>query len=150
MALNCTPLDPNNFPYRLRGEKFILQRSHMEFEFKLKNKNIYKGEGKAILTSIRLICINEKSNPTFHLFEIPISLIIETVYAQKEHALNYLTGRCNPLRNLISGEIIFNIYFHKGGNGTFVNAKEITPDGYYLAVGDIISIGDTKLRVEAY
>jgi pSer/pThr/pTyr-binding forkhead associated (FHA) protein len=35
-------------------------------------------------------------------------------------------------------------------NGTFVNAKEITPDGYYLAVGDIISIGDAKLRVEAY
>lgn len=122
MALNCTPLDPNNFPYRLRGEKFILQRSHMEFEFKLKNKNIHKGEGKAILTSIRLICINEKSNPTFHVFEIPISLIIETVYAQKEHALNYLTGRCNPLRSLIPGDITFNIYFHKGGNGTFVNA----------------------------
>mgnify|MGYP003289631008 CR=1 FL=1 len=35
-------------------------------------------------------------------------------------------------------------------NGTFVNAKEVTPDGYYLAIGDIISIGDTKLRVEAY
>lgn len=35
-------------------------------------------------------------------------------------------------------------------NGTFVNAKEVTADGYYLAIGDIISIGDTKLRVEAY
>ena len=35
-------------------------------------------------------------------------------------------------------------------NGTFVNAKEVTPNGYFLAIGDIISIGDTKLRVEAY
>lgn len=35
-------------------------------------------------------------------------------------------------------------------NGTYVNAKEVTPDGYYLALGDIISIGDAKLRVEAY
>lgn len=35
-------------------------------------------------------------------------------------------------------------------NGTFVNAKEITQNGYYLSIGDIISIGDTKLRVEAY
>ena len=38
----------------------------------------------------------------------------------------------------------------KSLNGTFVNAKEITPDGYYLSIGDIISIGDVKLRVEAY
>lgn len=35
-------------------------------------------------------------------------------------------------------------------NGTFVNAKEISPDGYYLSHGDILSIGDTKLRFEAY
>lgn len=35
-------------------------------------------------------------------------------------------------------------------NGTFVNAKEVTPDGYFIQAGDIISIGDTKLRVEAY
>ena len=35
-------------------------------------------------------------------------------------------------------------------NGTFVNAKEVTSNGYFIQVGDIISIGDTKLRVEAY
>lgn len=35
-------------------------------------------------------------------------------------------------------------------NGTYVNAKEVSPDGYFIQVGDIISIGDTKLRVEAY
>ena len=35
-------------------------------------------------------------------------------------------------------------------NGTFVNAKEVSPDGYFIQIGDIISIGDVKLRVEAY
>ncbi len=35
-------------------------------------------------------------------------------------------------------------------NGTYVGAKEVSPNGYYLQIGDIISIGDTKLRVEAY
>ena len=35
-------------------------------------------------------------------------------------------------------------------NGTYVNAKEISSNGYFVQVGDIISIGDTKLRVEAY
>ncbi len=35
-------------------------------------------------------------------------------------------------------------------NGTFVNSTEVGPFGYWLQAGDIISIGDTKLRVEAY
>jgi serine/threonine protein kinase len=35
-------------------------------------------------------------------------------------------------------------------NGTYVNAKEVSSNGYYIQIGDIISIGDTKLRVEAY
>lgn len=35
-------------------------------------------------------------------------------------------------------------------NGTFVNSKEIDEDGYKITPGDIISIGDVKLRVEGY
>ena len=35
-------------------------------------------------------------------------------------------------------------------NGTFVNSKQVDEQGYFLQIGDIISIGDTKLRVEAY
>ena len=35
-------------------------------------------------------------------------------------------------------------------NGTFLNSEEITDEGIDLLPGDIISIGDFKLRVEAY
>jgi pSer/pThr/pTyr-binding forkhead associated (FHA) protein len=35
-------------------------------------------------------------------------------------------------------------------NGTFVNSSEVCPTGMVIKPGDIISIGDTKLRVEAY
>lgn len=35
-------------------------------------------------------------------------------------------------------------------NGTFVNSKQVDETGYFIQIGDIISIGDTKLRVEAY
>ena len=35
-------------------------------------------------------------------------------------------------------------------NGTFVNSKEVNENGYFLKVGDIISIGDAKIRVETY
>lgn len=34
-------------------------------------------------------------------------------------------------------------------NGTFVNSTEVTKNGYPLSIGDIISIGDVKLRFEA-
>ncbi len=35
-------------------------------------------------------------------------------------------------------------------NGTFVNSTEVGAFGHWLRVGDIVSIGDTKLRMEAY
>lgn len=40
--------------------------------------------------------------------------------------------------------------WHRSLNGTYVNSTEVSPNGYYLCIGDIISIGDTKLRVEEY
>lgn len=35
-------------------------------------------------------------------------------------------------------------------NGTYVNSTEVGVNGFVLQVGDIITIGDTKLRVEGY
>lgn len=35
-------------------------------------------------------------------------------------------------------------------NGTYINSSEVTSEGVVIKPGDIISIGDTKLRVEAY
>jgi len=35
-------------------------------------------------------------------------------------------------------------------NGTFVNSTEVDSGGFILSPGDIITIGDTKLRVEGY
>lgn len=35
-------------------------------------------------------------------------------------------------------------------NGTFVNSEKVTKEGHKIVPGDIISIGDVKLRVEVY
>lgn len=35
-------------------------------------------------------------------------------------------------------------------NGTFIGSKEVTTNGVVINIGDIISIGDAKLRVEGY
>jgi serine/threonine protein kinase len=38
----------------------------------------------------------------------------------------------------------------RSANGTFVNSAEVSLDGRMLAVGDIITVGDTTLRIEGY
>ena len=35
-------------------------------------------------------------------------------------------------------------------NGTYVNSEKISEEGHIIVPGDIISIGDIKLRVEGY
>ena len=35
-------------------------------------------------------------------------------------------------------------------NGTYVNAKPVTSNGFYLKAGDIIAIGDVTMRFENY
>ena len=35
-------------------------------------------------------------------------------------------------------------------NGTYVNSTEVTEEGHVLIPGDIVSLGDIKLRVEGY
>lgn len=40
--------------------------------------------------------------------------------------------------------------WRRSTNGTFVNSKEVPVNGLVFNPGDIISIGDTKLRAEAY
>lgn len=40
--------------------------------------------------------------------------------------------------------------WHRSLNGTYVNAHEVDEEGFKISPGDIISIGDVKLRVEGY
>lgn len=39
--------------------------------------------------------------------------------------------------------------WHPSLNGTYVNSDEVDTDGHILSVGDIISVGDTKIRVKS-
>ena len=40
--------------------------------------------------------------------------------------------------------------WRRSTNGTYVNSSEVNDNGLDFAPGDIISVGDTKLRVEGY
>ena len=74
MALN-PPLAPNGDPYRIEGEFFVMKRKGIEFEFKVEHGNKYTGKGNMILTTSRIICVNNKRSSGFQSFDLPLALI---------------------------------------------------------------------------
>jgi len=58
MALN-PPLNSLGDPLRVQGENYLLERKGIEFEIKILNLGKFRGKGKLILTSNRIILINK-------------------------------------------------------------------------------------------
>ena len=75
----------------------------------------------------------------------------ETSYISRKHC----TLEYNQINNtwlLRDGQwdAFTNLKWKVSTNGTFVGSKEVSMNGIILNIGDIISIGDVKLRVEGY
>ena len=118
MALN-PPLSPNGDPYRIEGEYFVMKRKGIEFEFKVENGNKYTGKGNMILTTSRIICVNNKNSSGFKSFDLPLALISGEDFKQPIFGANYICGNCKPLMGSLPGIIKFKIWFMEGGCGTF-------------------------------
>ena len=74
-----------------------------------------------ILTSARVICLNEK-NSAFKAFDLPLALISNEGFEQPIFGANYLCGTCKPLLNSLPGNIDFKIWLMNGGCGTLAPA----------------------------
>ena len=74
-----------------------------------------------ILTSARVICLNEK-NSAFKAFDLPLALISNEDFQQPIFGANYLCGTCKPLLNSLPGNIDFKIWLMNGGCGTLAPA----------------------------
>ena len=68
-----------------------------------------------ILTTIRIICLNNK-NSAFKTFDLPLSLHLMKVLINL--VFNDIKGIYKPLINL-PGNVNFKIWFMSGGYGTF-------------------------------
>jgi len=121
MALN-PPLTQNGDPCRVEGEFFIMKRDGIEFEMKVENGNKYTAKGFCLLTTSRVVCVNKDKSSLFKCFDLPISYISKETFEQPIFGSNYIGGVCNPLFNLLPGNIKFKIWFTQGGCGTFVPA----------------------------
>ena len=74
-----------------------------------------------ILTSVRVICLNDKKS-AFKAFDLPLSLISNEGFGQPIFGANYLYGTCKPLLNSLPGNIDFKIWLMNGGCGTLAPA----------------------------
>ena len=80
---------------------------------------------------------------------------IDNTISIREDKSCYISRRhCTIHRIKERSKTIWQIFDGQQGvhstNGTYVNSVEVGQYGYYLQHGDIISIGDTKLRFEAF
>lgn len=75
----------------------------------------------------------------------------QTSYISRKHCTLELDNQSN-VWFIRDGQWDVNTFgrWKSSTNGTFVNSKQVSQNGYFLADGDIISIGDTKLRLEIY
>jgi len=73
-----------------------------------------------ILTTCRIVVVNQKENSPFKAFDLPLGLMKNEDFKQPIFGANYISGICKPLLNLLPGEIKFKIWFMEGGCGTFV------------------------------
>ena len=74
MALN-PPLTPAGDPCRVEGEYFILSRKGMEFSLNIDGMGKKKGKGHMVLTTARMVLINDKRGSGFDAFDIPLAFL---------------------------------------------------------------------------
>lgn len=98
--------------------------------------------------SKRILTLGRQDSSVFNNIQIPES---GSTYVSRRHSTIELDNETGKVyirdgqwdKNATDGWI-------SSLNGTFVNSREISNEGAEITPGDIISIGDVKLRVEGY
>ena len=54
-------MDPSGNPFRVPNEYFILERNEIEFEVSIKGMGKLKGKGRSLLTTHRIVLVNDRS-----------------------------------------------------------------------------------------
>lgn len=96
MALN-PPQDPNGNPYRIPDEFWVLERHEIEFEIKIAGMGKLKGKGRSVLTTHRILLINDSSKDKLKCFELPLHFMFKESFEQPIFGANYIKGTVKPL-----------------------------------------------------
>lgn len=99
-------------------------------------------------TSKRILTVGRNDNKTHNVISIKET---ESSYISRKHCtLEYdISNNTWLIRDGQWDASAFSKW-RESTNGTFVGSKEVSMNGLTINIGDIISIGDVKLRVEGY
>ena len=120
MALN-PPQDGNGHPFRIPDEYFIMERHSIEFEVVIKGMGKLCGKGKSILTTHRILLINNNKGDKLKCFELPLHYMFGESFEQPIFGANYIKGTVKPLMpGMFEGDPTFKMWFMGGGCGRFL------------------------------
>ena len=109
---------------------------------------IYKLNDLLRTTNKRILTLGRDDNETHNIISIKET---ESSYVSRKHCtLEYDTFNNTWLIRDGQWDASSFSKWRESTNGTFVGSKEVSMDGLTINIGDIISIGDVKLRVEGY
>jgi serine/threonine protein kinase len=109
---------------------------------------IYKLNDLLRTTNKRILTLGRDDNETHNIISIKET---ESSYISRKHCtLEYDTFNNTWLIRDGQWDASSFSKWRESTNGTFVGSKEVSMDGVTINIGDIISIGDVKLRVEGY
>ena len=97
--------DNNGDPCRIEDEFFILQRKGVEFTVNVKqdgnlSKNYYSKKARLILTTCRLVLINESKESQLEPIILPFALTREEKFEKPYIGKNHWEGRIVPQSNV--------------------------------------------------
>ena len=133
MALNPALNEHGDYPLRIQGEFFILQRNEITFEVKSGPK-VYKGEGECVLTTYRLVMINKwMDKKIMSAFDIPLSHLIRTEFKKPKlyefKGKSYISGQTKVLYandEYLPQDPEFKMVFNADGCGTFMKVWNLS------------------------
>ena len=99
--------------------------------------------GGAHPSGIRFVTIGRQDDGTSNTISIRET---QSCYISRRHCTIEPDGEYFLIKD---GQRVGNSW-KRSTNGTYVNSSEVTERGFYLAEGDIITIGDVKMRFEPY
>jgi hypothetical protein len=96
---------------------FVLWRAGVEFHIEIQGMGKLKGKGKLIITTLRLVLVNEQASGQggFRAFDIPYANLFAEAFKQPVFGANFWEGKVKPLFNSLPSDASFKIWFMEGG-----------------------------------
>ena len=92
--------DSNGDPGRVEDEYFVLHRKGVEFTVNFKDIKKFFGKGRLILTTCRLVLINEiEETGGMQALDLPFAITSEEKFTKPILGKSYWEGKCVPLSN---------------------------------------------------